>query len=335
MTPCEKLARRARRRGRAGRRRAWSRPGIVLVAPGCTSSLPIVARAPGSAPRARARRRRGAPRRRAHPRATPSARSRRARACRRTRPRRRPSRRSTSRRRAALRWPPAPGPARCAPRGSSTDRTPSHPVVRQIAESERGEGLAQRHPVAVAQGGLVGLERPADRATAEDAAAEARALLEPEREHGQGPGGPAARRDRLRHLERREHAERPVEASAVERRVEMRAAPDLGERGVARPRLCRRGCPQDRWRPRGRPRASSRRPTRTRAARRDPRPRRFVPAARPISKSVSRRVRRRAARRSGSNRSPVICAAPPSPEYRGWRHRQPGGLPRRCIENGS
>ena len=64
-----------------------------------------------------------------------------------------------------------------------------------------------------------------------------------------------------------ERAERAVEAPAVGRRVEMRAAPDLGQLGLAAAQPPGRGCRPRRTRPRAPPRASSRRRARTRAAR--------------------------------------------------------------------
>ena len=109
---------------------------------------------------------------------------------------------------------------------------PQPAAPRQLPEPERRERLAEADSVGVPQVGLVRLERAADRTAAEDPAAEARALLEPEGDDRERPRAAAARADRLGRVERGEHAERPVEAAAVERRVEVRSAPHLGQRRV-------------------------------------------------------------------------------------------------------
>ena len=168
---------------------------------------------------------------------------------------------------------------------------------------------------------LVVVEHAAHRAAAEYAAPEARALLEPEG-HGRDACGAADRRRRIASAasSASEHAERAVEAPAVGRRVEVRAAPDLGQIGLAPEQPARRGCrPASNVDVEPAPRASSRPRARRRAARRRPSPGRFVPAARPISKSVSSRSSTRSGaplrgREAGRPRSGVVQPAH-GPEY--------------------
>ena len=101
-----------------------------------------------------------------------------------------------------------------------------------LPQPERRERLAERDPVGVDEIGLVGLELAEERPRAEHSAAEPWALLQPERDDGDRPPGTARRLDRRGGLERRDDAERAVEAPAVGRRVEVGAAPDLGQRRI-------------------------------------------------------------------------------------------------------
>ena len=121
-----------------------------------------------------------------------------------------------------------------------------------LAQTELDEGLLERDPVGVTQVGLVGLEHAAKRAAAEHAAAESRALLEPKGHGRERPRRPAARRDRLQGIERREHAESP-RRSARRRTVCRDASRSTPPRAPAPSRPGgRRGCPQHPWRPRAR-----------------------------------------------------------------------------------
>ena len=105
----------------------------------------------------------------------------------------------------------------------------------QLPEPERPERVRQRDAVGVAQVALVVVEHAADRPAAEDSAAEARALLEPEGDHAEAAARRTVGPDRLGCVERAEHAERAVEAPAVRRGVQMRPAPDLRQLGLASP----------------------------------------------------------------------------------------------------
>ena len=183
----------------------------------------------------------------------------------------------------------ASAPARCGSRHSEPGSGSSQPARRQLAEAERGERLAQRDAVGIAQVGLVGLEHPADRPAAEDAASEAPALLEPECD---GPAACArATRcgDRLDRVDRREHTECAVEATTVGRRVQVRAAPHLGQLRVGARRAAVQVARRRRARPRARPRPSSRRTISNARCSPSPRPGRLVPASRPISNNASSR----------------------------------------------
>ena len=101
--------------------------------------------------------------------------------------------------------------------------------ARQLAEPERRERLGQGDAVGVAQIALVVVELAADRAAAEHAAAEARALLETKGDDHETAARRTFGADRLGGVERAEHAKGAVEAASVGRRVEMRTAPDLGQ----------------------------------------------------------------------------------------------------------
>ena len=102
---------------------------------------------------------------------------------------------------------------------------------RQLAVAERGERLAERSR----RRRRAGRPRRAR-------ACRRRARLPKTPRPKRGPSSsrnataterrsePPSTRDRLERVERREHAERAVEATAVGRRVEVRAAPDLGQR---------------------------------------------------------------------------------------------------------
>ena len=78
----------------------------------------------------------------------------------------------------------------------------------------------------------VGIERPAGRGGAEEAAAETRALLVGPVDERDGAGRRALRGDRAQRLERAHHAERAVQPAAVRHGVDVRAD-DHGLRPVA------------------------------------------------------------------------------------------------------
>jgi hypothetical protein len=102
---------------------------------------------------------------------------------------------------------------------------PAH--TRQLTQPEGAEGLGERDAVGIDELALVVLEQAADRATAEHATAEARAFLEAECDHDDAALRRPAGGDRLGRVECAQDAESAVEAAAVRRCVQVRAAPDL------------------------------------------------------------------------------------------------------------
>ena len=227
--------RRARRRARAGRRTARSARGS------CSSPRARPSGGRSSRPRRAAiARRRGRPRRSA----TRPRRARRSGGASARCPRdpRRPLNASSRPAMPAIEltmpsgapaWPPATGPARCAPRRSGRRRV--QPAgARQLAVAERRERLRERDPVGVDEVALVVVEHAAHRAAAEIRRARSAGLPRAGTPWPRRCGaGRVARADRLGRVERQERAERAVEAPAVRRRVEVRPAPDLGQTGLA------------------------------------------------------------------------------------------------------
>ena len=184
---------------------------------------------------------------------------------------------------------------------------------RQLAVAERGEGLRERDAVGVEQIALALLEHAAERAAAEAPDAEARALLEAEghdreRAAGRAAGARSPRRRRA-----------PAACRARRRSGPRRA----GCRGASRSRPPAGSGSLPRSRPERLPAASNAtsspasriQPATSSNARCSPgpRPSRFVPAARPISKRTSSRSRMRLARASGVAAPRASDADPRSP----------------------